>query len=62
MLADENKAIDDLEKFYTNVMKDRGDSEHRNIGTIDYSPPISCSVGGENFTEDWGAFALHEDR
>jgi hypothetical protein len=61
-LADENKAIDDVEKFYTNVMKDWGDSEHRNIGTIDYSPPISFGVGGENFMEDWGAFALHEDK
>ena len=35
-LADENKAIDDLEKFYINVTKDWSDSEHRNIGTIDY--------------------------
>lgn len=61
-MADENKAIDDVEKFYTNVMKDWGDSEHRNIGTIDYSPPISFGVGGENCMEDWGAFALHEDK
>lgn len=61
-LADENKAIDDLEKFYTNVTKDWSDSEHRNIGTIDYSPPISFGVGDEKFTEDWGAFALHKVR
>ena len=61
-LADENKAIDDLEKFYTNVTKDWGDSEHRNIGTIDYSPPISFGVWDEKFIEDWGAFALHGDR
>jgi len=60
-LADENKAIVDLEKFYTDVLNDDWiDSERRNIGTIDYSPPISFGVGDEKFTEDWGAFALHE--
>jgi hypothetical protein len=61
-LADEKKAISELETFYTDVIRDWGDSEHRNIGTIDYSPPISFGVGDEKYTEDWGAFALHEDK
>jgi len=61
-LADENSGIAGLEKFYTDVTKDWGDSERRNIGTIHYSPAIAFNVKPEGFTEDWGTFVLHEDR
>ena len=43
-LADEIKAIDDLEKSYNNAKKDWCDSEHRNIGTsITLHPSPSAS-------------------
>jgi len=61
-LADENRGIAGLEKFYTDVTKDWGDSERRNIGTIHYSPAIAFNVKPEGFMEDWGTFVLHEDR
>jgi len=61
-LADAQKAINDLKLFYTKVMMEYGDSEHRSIGHILYSPPVSSSVGDEEYTEDWGTFELYEDK
>ena len=61
-MADKNEAIDDLEKFYTNVVKDWGNSECRNIGHLLCSPSISFNTGDEGFTKDWGTFELDEDR
>ncbi|KAF8642055.1 hypothetical protein AX16_009711, partial [Volvariella volvacea WC 439] len=57
-LTKANKAIEDLETFYTQIMTKWGDSELRNIGHIHYSPAISFNVGEEGYTEDWGTFEL----
>ena len=71
ILTRERKAAADLERFYDDTLRDWGDSANRNVGTIDYCPPISSDVKGlmedgidrdVGFTEDWGAFVLFEDK
>ena len=71
ILTSEGKAAAELERFYADTLRDWGDSANRNIGTIDYCPPISSDVKGlvedgidkdVGFTEDWGTFKTHEDR
>jgi len=59
-LDEQKQAIADLEKFYDDVKTQWGDIEHRNIGHVHYSPPISVDVKGERYTEDWGTFDLEE--
>ena len=70
-LVRERKTVAILERFYADTLRDWGDSANRNIGTIDYCPPISSDVKGlvedgidkdVGFTEDWGTFETHEDR
>ena len=61
MLADANKAIEDLERFYTKVITEWSDSELRNIGHICYSPALSYNTMEEGYTEDWGTFECYED-
>ena len=71
ILTSTGKAAAELERFYADTLRDWGDSANRNIGTIDYCPPISSDVKGlvedgidkdVGFTEDWGTFETHEDR
>ena len=58
MLADANKAIEDLEKFNDTIKKDWDQPKQRTIGHIRSSPAIAFNVGPKGFTEDWGAFEL----
>ena len=59
MLADTNKAIKDLERFYTKVETEWGASECRNIGHICYSPAVSYNTEG-GYTEDRGTYKCYE--
>ena len=59
-LDDHIEAIAELKKFYNDVKMQWANIEHRNIGHVHYSPPVSVDVQGEQYTEDWGTFELEE--
>ncbi|KAH9054792.1 hypothetical protein EDB87DRAFT_1767442 [Lactarius vividus] len=61
-LEDENKAITDLETFYSDVTRYWSDINfHRNIGHIQYAAPITVDVeGGTLYTSDWAVFLADE--
>lgn len=57
-LADANKAIEDLEKFFSTVKKDWGLASQRIIGHIRRCPPVAFNVQPGGYTEDWAAIEL----
>ena len=57
-----NAAIEELEKFYTTVVKEWGKPSQRTIGHIRSSPAIALNVAPGGFAEDWGAFELDESK
>ena len=59
-LDKEKRAITALQDFRTTLMVEWSDIAQRNIGHVDYCPPISVGVKGERYTEDWGTFELDE--
>ena len=61
-LENEKRAIEVLEKFYTELTSQWADLKSRNIGYVHYSPPISVGVEGERYTEDWGTIELLEEK
>ncbi len=63
-LVYENKAIAQLETFYSEVKRDWSDIKlDRNIGQVQYAAPIMVDVeGGTKYTLDWGAFLVAEEK
>ncbi|KAH9981982.1 hypothetical protein BJV74DRAFT_895767 [Russula compacta] len=56
------KAIDTLDEFHTEVTKNWSIEEHRILGHIAYSPPISVGTGAKRFTEDWALIELDREK
>ena len=52
------RAIVELEAFSKEVNASWGNIARRNIGVLDYSPPISVDVDNEWYTQDWGTVRL----
>lgn len=61
-LEDERKAIVELKKFYMEVNADWSDIGCRDIGVLEYSPPISVNVEGRRYTQDWATIRLDEPK
>lgn len=64
-LEEEEEAITDLEGLHSEVTTYWSDIElQRNIGYVQYAPPISVDVGedGIKYTSDWGVFLATEAR
>ncbi|KAF8206174.1 hypothetical protein K438DRAFT_1904946 [Mycena galopus ATCC 62051] len=47
-----------LEVFYHELSKQWGDVASRNIGHVDWAPPISVNVGGHTYTRDIATFEV----
>ena len=53
-------AIVALEKLYKDINASWGDIARRNIGLLEYSPPISVNHKDKGYTEDWATIRLDE--
>ena len=61
-LAEHRKAIVKLESLYKDVNANWGDIACRNIGGLEYSPPIFVDVNDRRYTEDWATIRLDSAR
>ena len=59
-LGDHRAAIVELENLYNEIKASWGDIRLRNIGVLEYSPPISIDVNDRGYTEDWATIRLDE--
>ncbi|KAI0303027.1 hypothetical protein BC826DRAFT_1137981 [Russula brevipes] len=56
------EAIFGLEELYKEINASWGDIACRNIGVLEYSPPISVDVDNERYTQDWATIRLDSAR
>ncbi|TFK66837.1 hypothetical protein BDN72DRAFT_843693 [Pluteus cervinus] len=61
-LGEHKSAIVELEQLYNEINANWGDTARRNIGFLEYSPPISVDVGSGRYTRDWATIRLDEAR
>jgi hypothetical protein len=61
-LDEHKEAIVELEELYKEINASWGDIARRNIGVLEYSPPISVDVDNERYTQDWATIRLDSAR
>ncbi|KAF8645404.1 hypothetical protein AX16_007838 [Volvariella volvacea WC 439] len=61
-LEEHRAAIVKLKSLYKDVNASWGDIARRNIGVLEYSPPIFVDVDDRQYTEDWATIRLDEAR
>jgi hypothetical protein len=57
-LKKERKAVERLNAFHQDVLKDWATSENRILGHVIFSPPINIGVGTEQYTEDFAIIEI----